>query len=122
MKIINIVDFVFIQTYKNIVIQKKGLNSTVLFYTSYIYTSFIAFIVNIFSLLIDYRIFKNIFYIVLLYAIIFILVYFVYNKNNRKEIVFHKFNSYEKTYLIDFILLLLIFLFFFSIYLNNEYL
>jgi hypothetical protein len=110
-------DIIYYSIYKDIVITKKNSSFGVVFFATFIYSNLISTFLNIISILIDYRIMKNVNYNILLYILIFIINYVIYEKFNRCKIIKTKA---VKPIFINFLFFVSAFLFFFTIYLNNE--
>lgn len=121
MKLLFYLDYIYIQSFKSIVINKKGVLNTSIFYASYIFSDFIGFFLNVISIIINYRILKNIYYYAAVFVLCFILIFYFYEVKNRRENVIGDFENYKKTFYVDILLFISVFLFFFSIYLTNEY-
>lgn len=110
-------DIIYFSLFNDIVINKKNTSFGVLFFASFIYMNLLSIFLNVLSILIDYRILKNISYNVTLYILIFIINYLIYEKFNRRKSI--KIKAI-KSVLINILFFVSAFLFFFTTYLNNE--
>ncbi|CCG53473.1 Hypothetical transmembrane protein [Flavobacterium indicum GPTSA100-9 = DSM 17447] len=110
-------DIIYFSLYNDIVINKKNTSFGVLFFASFIYMNLISTFLNLLSILIDYRILKNVSYNLFIYILIFIINYIIYEKFNRIKSIKIKV---IKSLFINILFFVSAFLFFFTIYLNNE--
>lgn len=111
-------DIIYFSTYKDIVLDKKSTTFGVLFFVSFIYMNLLSALLNLLSILIDYRILKNVSYNLIIYLLIFIVNYLIYEKFNRRESI--KIKTIPSI-LINILFFVSAFLFFYTIYLNNEF-
>ena len=62
-------DRLYASIYKDIVINKKSTISGVLFFITFIYSNLFSFLLNMFSIIINYRLMKNVFYNLILFFV-----------------------------------------------------
>ena len=116
----NIFDFLYINTYKNnnknlyIILSTIGI-------VSLFYSNLFGVVINFISILIDYRIFKNVFYNVGLFIIFLIINYIVYEYFKRREKKENNIKILKKYFIIDILYFFAFIMLFVSVYYCNEH-
>jgi len=113
-------DRLYLSIYKDIVVDKKNTISGVLFFVSFLYSNLFSFFLNILSIIINYRLMGNVFYNFILFVLIFILNFLVYERFKRREIIM-KVHKIIPVFFINILFFISAILFFWSIYINNEF-
>lgn len=113
-------DRLYASIYKDIVINKKSTISGVLFFITFIYSNLFSFLLNMFSIIINHRLMKNVFYNLFLFILCYALNYLIYEKYKRRDFVLLKDCKIISTFFVNILFFISAFLFFLSIYLNNE--
>lgn len=112
-------DFFYINTYiannkrQNITLSTVGI-------VSLFYSNIIGFFINIISLILNYRIFKNIIYNIVLFLLCMSFNYYLYEIKNRKEKAKKDVFVLSKYFLIDILYFSAVILLIYSIYLCNN--
>ncbi len=116
----NIFDFLYINTYKN---NNKNLNIilSTIGIVSLFYSNLLGIVINFISILIDYRIFKNVFYNVVLFIIFLIINYIVYEYFKRRESKENDIKVLKKYFIIDVLYFFAFIMLFVSVYYCNEH-
>ena len=116
----NIFDFLYINTYKN---NNKNLNIilSTIGIVSLFYSNLLGIVINFISILIDYRIFKNVFYNVVLFIIFLIINYIVYEYFKRREKKENNIKILKKYFIIDILYFFAFIMLFVSVYYCNEH-
>jgi hypothetical protein len=116
----NIFDFLYINTYKN---NNKNLNIilSTIGIVSLFYSNLFGVVINFISILIDYRIFKNVFYNVGLFIIFLIINYIVYEYFKRREKKENNIKILKKYFIIDILYFFAFIMLFVSVYYCNEH-
>ena len=112
-------DRLYASIYKDIVINKKSTISGVLFFITFIYSNLFSFLLNMISIIINYRLMKNVFYNLILFVLCYALNYLINEKYRRRDLVL-KESKIISVFLVNILFFISAFLFFLSIYLNNE--
>jgi hypothetical protein len=112
-------DRLYASIYKDIVINKESTISGVLFFITFIYSNLFSFLLNMFSIIINYRLMKNVFYNLILFILCYALNYLIYEKYGRRDLVM-KDSKIISAFFVTILFFISAFLFFLSIYLNNE--
>jgi hypothetical protein len=113
-------DYLYMLTYEDIVVKKKSQIFNMILYLSLIYSEILSSFLNFVSLLVEYRIFKNVIYNIVLFIIFIILNYYIY-EIKRRRIRIQKKYVFHKTIYIDIIFVISGILFIYSIYINNKF-
>lgn len=115
----NIFDFFYINTYL-VNNKKQNITLSTVGIVSLFYADLIGFLINVISLIINYRIFKNVIYNVVLFLVLLFFIFFIYEIKKRKEKVLGNVLIIKNYFLIDILYFSSIVLLFYSIYLCNN--
>ena len=88
---------------------------------SLFYSNLFGVVINFISILIDYRIFKNVFYNVGLFIIFLIINYIVYEYFKRREKKENNIKILKKYFIIDILYFFAFIMLFVSVYYCNEH-
>lgn len=113
-------DYLYMLTYEDIVIKKKSQIFNMILYLSLIYSEILSSLLNFVSLIVEYRIFKNVIYNVVLFFIFIIFNYYIY-EIRRRRIRIQKNYVFQKTFYIDIIFVISGIVFVYSIHINNKF-
>ena len=113
-------DFFYINTFQennkrpNIILSTTGI-------VSLFYSNILGTIINLLSILIDYRIFKNVVYNIVLFLMIIIINFTIYERFKRRVKLERNFIPIRKYIFIDILYFIAFIALFLSVYFCNKY-